>query len=605
MHTMLSNEIIDYLVLVCNKRLVLRTESFNLKNCMSKPVVAADILELIAIITLCENIASVELNTFRKQFNAATAGFSVRFGQDRCSEIFHSLTPSGEEISQISALFNNFFFRNWCTESLVDVAVDETIFAYEPRMKHRLRSDPDKEQSEMKCGNPWEEFLSDHVGLAPVHHIQGKPHSDGLMLYGLATKSTHSNIPYVLSFIPHLGDKITMESIIQKFLDQFPSKQPVHFVIDARFASQSLFDNITTYSPNCFITMSMKSNIHSWIWDILLNSGTMPNHWKAVFNSNTHSLFSALKKTDRSFLLISNAFKPSSFLSTNTEIWDSTAVSHLKALPIQCLKELVQKTGLVPEESTEKLIIQLTKGSKSDSTSNSVPMEVENSVEQIEYGVGERIEALFDKTDWYCGTVVKVRTTGRIGRLVEFDDGERKWISLHGTRPCSHQKRHGQLLDDNPHKTPKITYSKKKIEAMKCIELKQVMQEVGLSVYGKKKDLQKRAIAVFCPQEAVRVDNLKMWNNLSNDGQNSDGIHHSCYREHFNAEDLENRLWYRLDKFHKPVMIWTVRFLWGIIRVAIGNAWALFNEHQDIPLAQFRRMWAEYELSHNRPDSHN
>jgi len=46
--------------------------------------------------------------------------------------------------------------------------------------------------------------------------------------------------------------------------------------------------------------------------------------------------------------------------------------------------------------------------------------------------------------------------------------------------------------------------------------------------------------------------------------------------------------------------VWTVHFLWGILRVAIGNAWALFNEQQEMPLVQFRRIWAEHELTHNR-----
>jgi hypothetical protein len=128
------------------------------------------------------------------------------------------------------------------------------------------------------------------------------------------------------------------------------------------------------------------------------------------------------------------------------------------------------------------------------------------------------------------------------------------------------------------------------------------LKKGGLSIAGKKKDLQKRAIAAFCPQEAILIQNKKMWDELSYDGHVDGAIHHTCYREHFNAEDLGNRFWYKLDKFHKPVMIWTVRFLWGIIRVAIGNAWALFNEYQDIPLVQFRRAWAVYELTHNRPD---
>ena len=69
-------------------------------------------------------------------------------------------------------------------------------------------------------------------------------------------------------------------------------------------------------------------------------------------------------------------------------------------------------------------------------------------------------------------------------------------------------------------------------------------------------------------------------------------------RRNFNAEDQANRLWYQAE-VKQTVKVWTSKFLWGLLRVLIGDAWVLYSEAGSImKYADFRRICAEYILKH-------
>ena len=126
------------------------------------------------------------------------------------------LIPSVDELVSIFTILNTVWSENWCLDTLRNVALDETIYAYEPRMDHRKRSDHNKEKAIEAKGLALNQWIKENVGLSPVVHIESKPH-DGLFSSGLATKSTKTNLPYILSLIPYLGETVKIETIIMNF----------------------------------------------------------------------------------------------------------------------------------------------------------------------------------------------------------------------------------------------------------------------------------------------------------------------------------------------------------------------------------------------------
>ena len=377
------------------------------------------------------------------------------------------------------------------------------------------------------------------VGLAPVQHIDGKPH-DGLMSYGLVTKSTRTNLPYVLALVPYVGDELTMDDVLHQFISLFPNSQPLHFVLDARFSSFTLFKKIICSYPNCKLTMSMKGSVEKWIWDIL-DQTTQVNMWKALYNTSQGYLVSLLKRRPaaRNYQILTNAFKLEQHPSLETSPWTIAQAKILASLELPCLQNLVAQAGKIPMGTSQECVSQLT---TVDVDANESP---------------SHASQLFD---------------------VSNDDSS---ISTH---------------DDDEDQQPS-DMTGKAIRSMQVTELRTLLKRNKLSARGNKKELVQRALDNLSPSEALRRENVQLFRQLQTSDHFDEAPHHTIYRAHFNGEDLANRLWYRVDRMApQQVAVWTSRFLWGLIRIALGNAFALYCESQDIDYIQFREMWANWQL---------
>jgi len=71
----------------------------------------------------------------------------------------------------------------------------------------------------------------------------------------------------------------------------------------------------------------------------------------------------------------------------------------------------------------------------------------------------------------------------------------------------------------------------------------------------------------------------------------------------FNAQDLCNRNWYRVDNLGRRKMyLWLGVYFWGMIRMIIGNAWASYCDSHflNLDLIQFRKLWAKSVLPRSK-----
>jgi len=129
MSRIFTEKILNFIVSLANKRLeIRRRDCFANKIFLCSPVVAADVLYAIAITFLCEHSSSLNLPKIRLQFQAVKAKFShFPYGIDRYSEILQALTPTPDEVLQISQIFNESFFSVWDSVKLVHLCVDESI----------------------------------------------------------------------------------------------------------------------------------------------------------------------------------------------------------------------------------------------------------------------------------------------------------------------------------------------------------------------------------------------------------------------------------------------------------------------------------------------
>ncbi len=66
--------------------------------------------------------------------------------------------------------------------------------------------------------------------------------------------------------------------------------------------------------------------------------------------------------------------------------------------------------------------------------------------------------------------------------------------------------------------------------------------------------------------------------------------HHTVYRQEFNAEDLQNRMWYKAES-NEPVRYWTHKMLWSLLRTSLMNSYTCFKEYggEKMDLARYRR----------------
>ena len=187
----LTDDIYEYLADVASQRLQLKKDkakpSRNLLWLYTK-VTADEVRYVVAVLIMLENCASLDNNTFEKQWSYHQRNslvFPLTKKRHQC--IYQALIPTKEELSCFIMMMNRNFWSLFNTDKLLHVCVDETIFKYHPRMVNRQRADVEKESrnltrlSEKSKNNLWKSFLAEKVGLAPIVHIPDKPH-DGLFL---------------------------------------------------------------------------------------------------------------------------------------------------------------------------------------------------------------------------------------------------------------------------------------------------------------------------------------------------------------------------------------------------------------------------------------
>jgi len=232
---------LDFLVRCMNNRISIRRSAFPSQAAL-KDTCVKELVSFIGIRILLENQRSPENSNVRDGFNTLKESMSRRkrlpFGVNRYELLASTLVVTPFELEEFILMVSWAWFRNWDTDGLRELCVDETIFDYEPRMDGRHRADIEKEErtKRPRTDSQWSIFLAERVGKSPVIHIPDKPH-DGLMAYGLATKSSKTNAPYLLHLVPYLGDEVKIEEVLRRCISLFPSEQLIHLILDARFAS--------------------------------------------------------------------------------------------------------------------------------------------------------------------------------------------------------------------------------------------------------------------------------------------------------------------------------------------------------------------------------
>lgn len=215
----LNDQLMDFVTNFVNERLALKLEAYKPtldRRYVYRPTTNHEILACISITILCEHCKSLSMNTIQKQFDEVKTTIKRKydvdlpFGIERFKALYEAVVPSKEELHQFIDLLNPIFFSLVDTSKLLHMCVDETMYETNPRMEKRQRADPFKESrntqilQEKEKDNLWSKFVSS-LGLWPIVHIEDKPH-DGLYMTGLSVKSTKTNMPYLISLVPYLGE---------------------------------------------------------------------------------------------------------------------------------------------------------------------------------------------------------------------------------------------------------------------------------------------------------------------------------------------------------------------------------------------------------------
>jgi hypothetical protein len=347
MKNFFNSQSLDYVTSFVNKRLELKLEALNpttKRRYLYAPTTNDDNLACIAITILCEHQKSLECSSNEAQFKKVievlkAQDVNVPFGYQRYETIYEATIPSKQELQYFVEIMNPIFLSLVDTSNLIHLCVDETLYETEPRMINRQRSDPVKERRNNEKlqdkrdieNNKWSDFIVE-LGLWPVVHINGKPH-DGLFLTGLCAKSTTTNMPFLLSFVPYLGETQSTLETLRFFASRFPADKELTFTLDSRFSSFDNFFSIISEFRNVKILQSMKSNSKPYLWNAM-KASTNQNKWKVLHNAKQDFIVSLkkLSKKDegRNYLLLTNAFKPSSseINIDRDEVWDGDALRY-------------------------------------------------------------------------------------------------------------------------------------------------------------------------------------------------------------------------------------------------------------------------------------
>jgi len=149
-----------------------------------KKLTITQLLQFIGLFILIENKYSKSSKPdTKKNFAEVKNEADVEFmGLNRYSAIKSCIRPSNDEFDLLVEDWIQCSNNHWTPGTVV--AVDEALFAYQVRKEvkeeYENRKDP-----------------------IPMHYIPRKPHKNGLLAWVLATKSDHTNKPYVLDMIPH------------------------------------------------------------------------------------------------------------------------------------------------------------------------------------------------------------------------------------------------------------------------------------------------------------------------------------------------------------------------------------------------------------------
>lgn len=145
-------------------------------------VTVIELIKFIGIHILLENEHSLHSPAIEKNYKTIKNEHKFTMGYNRYLAIKASIKPSSEVFDELLA--------EWVSQSKVhwtpgtEISIDETIFAYQVRKETKAEF----------------EKMKDPI---PMHYIPRKPHKNGLFAWTAATKSDHTNKPYVLDILPH------------------------------------------------------------------------------------------------------------------------------------------------------------------------------------------------------------------------------------------------------------------------------------------------------------------------------------------------------------------------------------------------------------------
>ena len=98
------------------------------------------------------------------------------------------------------------------------------------------------------------------------------------------------------------------------------------------------------------------------------------------------------------------------------------------------------------------------------------------------------------------------------------------------------------------------------------------------------------------PDLKDKIENEKLVSACQKAAFKTKAPHHELYRKNFNAEDLANKRWYKTEGTD-PAPVWTSKFVWGLLRQCVMNAFTIVKESGSVlTYAEFRREAAEEVL---------
>jgi len=166
------------------------------------PLLIKDLLQFFGIWILLAMEYTPLKNSLNNNFKQLKSVYHWKMGLNRFTAIQTSLLFDSNALEELCNDISSTFKSLWNPSATV--SFDESIWAYEPRPETKRR---------------YEYVLKDPI---PVVYIPRKPHPNGFLCWLLVSKSSKTNLPFILDIIPHVRfPQISAQQAIRRMLSNW------------------------------------------------------------------------------------------------------------------------------------------------------------------------------------------------------------------------------------------------------------------------------------------------------------------------------------------------------------------------------------------------